>query len=243
MLDGLYAAAAGMSAQQSELDAIGEDLANVSTPGYRSERVAFGELLHNAVDASGTQTNAGAGARAEVIGRSQAQGGIQQTGEPLDLAIEGDGYFQVKGAEGVQLTREGSFGVDASGTIVDAQGRQLQPPIKLPAGVPASKVEVAADGTVSIGRHTLGRIELATVTAPGGMLADGLGGFTPTAASGSPHSSSGARIVQGALEQSNVDMGREMTRMVETQRDFQMSSSAIQTESQMMSIANQLRPS
>ncbi len=243
MLDGLYAAAAGMSAQQSELDAIGVDLANVSTPGYRAERVAFSELLHNSFDVSGTQMSAGAGASSREIGRSEAQGAIEQTGQPLDLAIEGEGYFQVKGAEGqTQLTRDGGFGVDASGTLVDASGRQLVPPITIPAGAAASRLVVSSDGTVTLGGRTLGRVELATVPAPGGLLADGEGGFTPTAASGTPQTGSGGRLVQGALEQSNVDMGREMAAMVSTQRDYQMSSTAIQTESQMMSIANQLRP-
>ncbi len=100
MLEGLYSAAAGMSAQQEQLDAISNDLANISTTGYQSERVAFSDLLYNAVDEAGTESSIGAGASAQVIGRSQAQGPIQETGDPLDLAIEGEGYFQVKGPGG-----------------------------------------------------------------------------------------------------------------------------------------------
>ncbi|HEY5194115.1 MAG TPA: flagellar hook-basal body protein [Solirubrobacteraceae bacterium] len=243
MLEGLYSAAAGMSAQQEQLDAIGNDLANASTTGYRSERVAFSDLLYNAVDVAGTETSAGSGARAQVIGRSQSQGSVQETGDPLDLAIEGEGYFQVKGSNGqVGLTRDGSFGVDASGNIVSAEGSQLVPPIKLPAGVSPGEVKIASDGTVTAGKRTLGQIKLVTVASPEHLLAYGVGVLTPTAASGAPQATSAGRIHQGAVEDSNVDISKEMALMVSTQRAYQMSSSAIQTESQMMSIANQLRP-
>jgi flagellar basal-body rod protein FlgG len=243
MLEGLYSAAAGMSAQQLQLDAIGNDLANASSTGYQSERVAFSDLLYNAVDEAGTETSTGAGSSAQVIGRSQSQGPIQETGEPLNLAIEGEGYFQVKGASGsTQLTRNGNFGADAQGAIVDAEGGQLVPPIKLPTGLSPSEVKISSDGTVTAGKQTLGQIKLVTVASPGQMLADGSGGFTPTAASGAPGAAVGGKLHQGALEGSNVDMSKEMALMVSTQRNYQMSSSAIQTESQMMSIANQLRP-
>lgn len=246
MLEGLYSAAAGMSAQQEQLDAISNDLANASTTGYQSERVAFKDLLYNAVDEASTESSVGAGASAQVIGRSQSQGPIQETGDPLDLAIEGEGYFQVKSSGGqAALTRNGSFGVDANGTIVDAQGDPLEPPIKLPAGVSAGEVKIGPDGTVTAGKRTLGQIKLVTVPSPDHLLAGGDGTLTPTAASGSPQAigANVAKIHQGALEGSNVDMSKEMASMVSTQRAYQMSSSAIQTESQMMSIANQLRPS
>jgi flagellar basal-body rod protein FlgG len=246
MLEGLYSAAAGMSAQQEQLDAVSNDLANISTTGYQSERVAFSDLLYNAVDEAGTESSIGAGARAQVIGRSHAQGPIQETGDPLDMAIEGEGYFQVKGAGGQpRLTRDGSFGVDASGTIVDAEGNSLEPPIKLPPGVAPGEVKIGSDGSVTAGKRTLGQIKLFTVPAPDQLLADGGGALTPTSASGSPEAvhAGAAKIHQGALEGSNVDMSKEMALMVSTQRAYQMSSSAIQTESQMMSIANELRPS
>jgi flagellar basal-body rod protein FlgG len=246
MLEGLYSAAAGMAAQQEQLDTVANDLANASTTGYESERVAFSDLLYNAVDEAGTESSVGAGASAQVIGRNQTQGPIQETGDPLDLAIEGQGYFQLSGPGGQPvLTRNGNFGVDANGTIVDAQGNALQPPIKLPAGVSASELKIAPDGTVTADKKTLGQIKLVTVPSPDHLLAGGDGALTPTAASGSPVAvaASAGKIHQGALEGSNVDMSKEMALMVSTQRAYQMSSSAIQTESQMMSIANQLRPS
>jgi flagellar basal-body rod protein FlgG len=244
MLEGLYSAAAGMAAQQEQLDAIGSDLANVSSTGYKAERVAFSDLLYSTVDEAGTTTTDGAGAKAQVIGRSESQGAIKETGDPLDLAIEGAGYFQVTQPNGkVALTRDGTFTVDASGTITDAEGNRLTPPIKLPAGVSSSEVSIAPDGTVTAGKRTLGRIELVTVTAPDHLLSSGASLLTPTAASGAPQAASGAKIHQGALEESNVNVASEMALMVSTQRDYQLTSSAIQTEDQMMSIANQLRTS
>jgi flagellar basal-body rod protein FlgG len=242
MLEGLYSAAAGMSAQQEQLDAISNDLANVSTAGYKSERVAFRDLLYNSVEMAGTASTAGAGSSAQVIGRSETEGSIQETGDPLDLAIEGEGYFQVTAADGKPaLTREGTFGVNANGEVVNSQGNPLVPPIKLPAGVQPGQVTIAPDGTVSVGKRSLGQIKLVTVTSPEHLLSNGSGEFTTTSASGTPHAANG-RLRQGALETSNVNMANEMALMVSTQRDFQMSSTAIQTESQMMSIANQLRP-
>ncbi len=242
MLEGLYSAAAGMAAQQEQLDAIANDLANESSTGYQAERVGFKDLLYNAVDVAGSETDLGAGASAQVIGRSQLQGTIKETGDPLDLAIEGQGYFQVKLANGtVGLTRDGAFGLDANGALVGPEGSQLEPPIKLPPGTPASQVKIAPDGTVTAGKRTIGQIKLMTVASPDRLLGESNGVLTPTAASGAPQAASG-HVRQGALEGSNVNMAKEMAAMVSTQRAFQMSSTAIQTESQMMSIANQLRP-
>ncbi len=241
MLEGLYSAAAGMSAQQEQLNAISNDLANVSTSGYKAERVAFSDLLYNPVDIAGTDTSAGTGASARVIGRSEAQGSIQETGEPLDLAIEGPGYFLLKRANGkLALTREGNFGVDASGALVNAEGNRLSPPIKLPKGTSPSEVRIAPNGTVTVGTRKLGQIKLVTVTSPEHLLADGGGELTPTKESGAPHAAKG-KIHQGALEASNVNIAGEMALMASTERNYQLTSTAIQTESQMMSIANQLR--
>jgi flagellar basal-body rod protein FlgG len=242
MLEGLYSAAAGMSAQQEQLNAISNDLANLSTSGYKSERVAFSDLLYNPINVAGTVSSAGAGASAKVIGRSDAEGSIQETGNPLDLAIEGEGYFQVTRSNGQKaLTRDGSFGVDANGAIVNSEGNQLSPPIKLPAGVSASEVSIGPTGTVTAGTRTLGQIKLVTVTSPEHLISDGGSEFTPSAASGAPHPATG-KVHQGALEGSNVNIASDMALMVSTQRNYQLTSTAIQDESQMMSIANQLRP-
>ncbi|MGO9490164.1 MAG: flagellar hook-basal body protein [Solirubrobacteraceae bacterium] len=243
MLEGLFSTATGLAAQQLQLDAISNDMANLNTDGYKSERVAFNDLLYNDVDIAGTDTTAGSGANAEVIGRSQSQGALKETGDPLDVAIEGPGYLQVTlPGGGTALTRDGSLALDASGTIVTSAGNRLSPPIKLPAGVSPSSLSISADGTVSAGTRVLGRIQLVTVTSPGHLAPVGGGLLAPTAESGTPHAATGARLHQGALEQSNVDMGTEMTGLVTTERAFQMDTTALQDESQMMSIANQLRP-
>ena len=163
MLEGLYSAAAGMEAQQEQLNAISNDLANLSTSGYKSERVAFKDLLYNPVNIAGTVSTAGSGASAQVIGRSESQGAIAETGDPLNMAIEGPGYFEVTLANGQKaLTRNGDFGVDASGTITNAEGNRLSPPIKLPAGVSPSEVSISSDGTVTAGARKLGQVKLVT---------------------------------------------------------------------------------
>lgn len=241
MLDGLYSAAAGMAAQELQLDALSNDLANLSTTGYKAERVAFSDLLYSNVDEAGTATTVGAGASAQLDGRVESQGALRETGNPLDLAIEGDGFFAVTGPAGqTLLTRNGAFSVDASGTLVDGRGDRLSPAIKLPAGVLPEDLSIAPDGTVMAGTRKLGQIKLVTVRAPGHMTPEGDSLFAPTSASG-PIEGAGGRIRQGALEDSNVDVGRDMATMMRTQRSFQLASTAIQTESQMMAIANQLR--
>jgi flagellar basal-body rod protein FlgG len=243
MLEGLYSAAAGMSAQQEQLSAIGNDLANLSTSGYQSERVAFSDLLYNPVELAGTSTSVGAGASARVIGASQAQGAIKQTGNPLDVAIEGAGYMQVTLPGGtVALTRNGALGLNAARTLTTAEGDRLAPPITIPAGIPVSAIAIGRDGTVTAEGKTLGQIKLVTVPSPQHLLAAGNGMLSITAASGAARAAGAAQLHQGALEESNVDVAREMALMVTTERSFQMTSSAIQTEGQMMTIANELRP-
>jgi flagellar basal-body rod protein FlgG len=241
MLEGLYAAASGMEAQQQQLDSIGNDLANASTTGYKAERVGFRELLYNQVDIAGTTTTQGAGAAAQTIGRDQAQGSIQSTGDPLDLAIEGPGYFTVKRSDGtLALTRDGSLQVNTKGQLTTAEGNLLDPPITLPRGSSPSEVAVAPDGTVRAGTKTIGKLALVTVASPDHLLAAGGNLFTSTASSGSPRPTARATIRQGALEGSNVDVGNDMVQMMGAQRSYQLESSAIQTENQMLSIANQL---
>jgi flagellar basal-body rod protein FlgG len=241
MLEGLYSAAAGMAAQQLQLDAVSNDLANVSTDGYKSERVAFNDLLYNKVEAAGTKTTAGDGAAARIVGHSQGQGALKETGNPLDLAIEGAGYFLLtRPGGGVALTRNGAFTVDANGQITNSEGDRLSPSIKLPAGVGAADLRISRDGTVTAGTRKLGAITLVTVPAPEHLATEGGSLLSPTAQSGQPHAASG-QIHQGALEDSNVDVGKDMATMMTAERAFQMSSTAIQTESQMMAIANQLR--
>lgn len=242
MLEGMLAAAAGMNAQQQQIDAIGSDLANASTTGYKAQRVGFRDLLYNQLDIAGTTTAAGAGAAAQTIGSNQAQGPVQNTGDPLDLAIEGPGYFTVKLPGGATaLTRDGAFQTDAQGRLTTAEGALLQPPVTLPAGVSPSDVSIGPDGTVTgPGGRALGKISLVTVASPDHLLAAGSSLLTTTPASGEPRPVAGSTIHQGALEGSNVDTATEMVHMIGAQRSYQLESSAIQNENQMLSYANQL---
>ncbi len=242
MIDGLFAAAAGMNAQQLQLDNVAGNLANISTTGYHAQRTAFSDLVYNQIHEAGTNTTDGAGASARDIGNVEAEGSLQRTESPLDLAIEGGGFFELRRANGsTVLTRDGSFQLDSNRQIVSADGSVLQPPITLPAGVQAQQVKIAGDGEVTAEGRTLGRIAVVDVPAPNAMLAAGNGQFTTTAASGAAAPLAGASVVQGALEGSNVDMGSEMATMIDTQRSYQMGSSAVKLEGEMMAIANQLR--
>jgi flagellar basal-body rod protein FlgG len=242
MLEGLYAAASGMEAQQQQLSTIGNDLANASTTGYKAERVGFRDLLYNQVNIAGTTTTQGTGAAAQTIGRDQSQGAIQSTGNPLDLAIEGNGYFTVKTSDGkLALTRDGALEVNSNGQLATAEGALLDPPITLPKGTSPNDVAIGPDGTVRVGAKTVGKLALVTVPSPDRLLAAGSNLLLPSAASGSPRPTEGAALQQGALEGSNVDVGSDMVQMMSAQRSYQLESSAIQTENQMLSIANQLR--
>jgi flagellar basal-body rod protein FlgG len=242
MFEGMYAAAAGMEAQQRQIGSIGNDLANASTTGYKAGRMAFRDLLYNQAARSGTATQAGAGAAAQLLGADQSQGAIRQTSNPLDMAIEGEGFFTVRRPDGsTALTRDGAFELDAQGRLTTAAGDLVQPPLTLPPGTTPGQLSISRDGTVRAGARTLGRIELVTVAAPDRLQALGDGLFAPTAASGAPVATREASVHQGALEGSNVDVGTEMVQMIDAQRSYQLESSAVQTENQMLSIANQLR--
>jgi flagellar basal-body rod protein FlgG len=245
MLEGLYSAAAGMAAQQQRIDGVANDLANASTTGYKHVRIGFRDLLYNAQGGSaGPTVLAGAGAAAGFIGRSQGQGALQTTDQPLDVAIQGPGFFQVKRPDGsLALTRDGSLRLDADGRLTTNDGMILQPPITVPRGTSADKLSIAGDGTVRAGAgRPLGRIELVTVPAPDGLQPLGGNLFAANAASGqTTPAGNDSTLRQGALEASNVDVGDAMVDMIDAQRSFQLASKAIQMQDQMLEIANQVK--
>jgi flagellar basal-body rod protein FlgG len=226
MLEGLYTAAAGMAAQQQRMDALSNDVANTNTAGYKKVRTG------------GVRT--GSGAAAVELGRGFEQGALQQTDQPTDLAIEGEGYFQVRrGSTGqLALTRNGSFQIDSTGQLVTAQGDRLVPPVQLPRGVDPSTVTIAPDGTVSSAGRRLGQVQLVTVPAPTGLVPSGDGYYSVSAASGATRPAAGATLRQGALESSNVDLADAMVDMMDAQRSYSMASKAIHMQDQMMEIAN-----
>jgi flagellar basal-body rod protein FlgG len=243
MLQGLYAAASGMEAQQNQLDAVSNDLANVDTPGYQGEIMGFEDLLYSSGgNSTGTSVATGAGSASGIIGRSGLQGSIQQTGRPLDVAIQGPGYFEVRRPDGtIGLTRNGALETNAKGQLTNSQGMLLQPPITLPHGTDPSDVTIEGNGTVIANGKKLGQIKLVTVPAPNGLVADGDSIFSATAASGAIRPAGGATLQQNALEGSNVDMGQAMSQMMTAERSYQMSSNAVQYQDQMLQIANQIK--
>jgi len=245
MLAGLYSAAAGMAAQQQRIDGVANDLANASTTGYKHVRVGFRDLLYDAQGgAAGPTVLAGAGAAAGFVGRSQEQGALQTTGQPLDVAIQGPGFFQVTRPDGsLALTRDGSLRLDATGRLTTADGNVLQPPIVVPRGTTPDQLSIAGDGTVRIATgRALGRIELVTVPAPDGLQPLGGNLFAANPQSGQPTAAGNDTILrQGVLEGSNVDVGDAMVDMIDAQRSFQLASKAIQMQDQMLEIANQVK--
>jgi flagellar basal-body rod protein FlgG len=243
MLEGLYMAATGMEAQQEQLDALANDMANSSTPGYQAVRVGFHDLLYTTGGkATGSTVVTGAGAAAQTIGRSQLQGSIQRTNQPLDVAIVGEGYIEVRRPDGtIGLTRNGVLQTDAQGHLTTNVGMLLEPPITLPQGVKPDQVTIGPDGTVATGTRKLGKISLVTVPAPDQLLADGDGVFSATAASGAIRQATGVTLQQGAVEASNVDIAQTMVGMIDAQTGYSMSSKAVNFEDQMLSIANQIK--
>jgi flagellar basal-body rod protein FlgG len=243
MLQGLYAAASGMEAQQNQLNAISNDLSNLNTPGYQATQVGFQDLLYSgAGSASGTTMATGTGASSSIVGRSQAQGTIRQTGNPLDVAIAGPGFLQVRRSDGtVGLTRNGTLQTNSQGELTDQLGQPLVPAIKLPKGVTPGNVTIAANGQVTAGAQKLGTISLVSVPAPNQLQPDGNSTFSVTAGSGATRAATGSTLQQGAVEGSNVDMAQAMGQIVSAERSYQMSSQAIQYQSQMLQIADQLK--
>src|SRR3712207_6581265 len=226
-----------MAAQERRLDAVSNDIANVNTAGYKGVRVGFRDLIYQADGPSGVRT--GAGAAATQLGRRSEQGALQVTNQPFDLAIQGDGYFQVRRADGqIALTRSGTFLVNARRQLVNPNGELLVPPITITRGVSESQVLIGADGTAA-GRR-IGQIQLVTVPAPNGLAPAGDNDYLVTAASGGIRPATGT-LVQGALEASNVNLADAMVDMMDAQRSYSMASKAIHMQDRMMEIANGIK--
>ena len=240
MLEGLYSAAAGMQAQQQRIDSVANDLANVNTNGYKHSRVAFRDLLY-VRDSSGN-VQSGAGAAATTIGRGFAQGAIKETGNPLDVAIQGSGFLRVRRADGTEaLTRDGGLRLDPRGRLTTQQGDLVQPPVNVPAGTQESDLSIASDGTITAGTRAIGRIQIVNVRSPQALQSVGDNLFRTTAASGNATNATGATLAQGSVEASNIDVADSMTEMMDAQRSFQLASKAVQMQDQILQIANQVK--
>jgi flagellar basal-body rod protein FlgG len=261
MLRALYTAASGMSAQQLNLDNIANNLANSSTSGFYSRRLQFSDLIYQNIIMPGAaatqQTTIAAGlqvglgtmpAASEVV---QTQGNFSPTGNPLDIAIQGLGFFQVTLPDGqIAYTRGGSFHLDATGNVVTANGTPLQPNITIPAN--ATTVTIGSDGTVSvtqsgqIAAQQVGSLQLAMFPNPGGLNSVGNNLYLATTASGdpivgAPGAAEGMGTVQqGMLEQSNVDVVAEFVNMIVAQRSYESCSRVVTSADQMLQDLSQI---
>jgi flagellar basal-body rod protein FlgG len=261
MFHSLYTAASGMSAQQMNLDNIANNLSNSSTAGFRSRRIQFQDMIYQNVTTAGTastqQTTVasglqiGLGTRPGVSEVIQTAGDLSSTGNPLDLAIQGSGFFQIKMPDGqLGYTRSGSFQLDSSGNMVTADGNPLEPAITIPAS--AQHVSIGTDGTVSVtlpgqtAAQQVGVIQLAMFTNPGGLNSVGSNILMQTTASGdpivgTPGSSEGlGTLQQNTLEQSNVDVVEEFINMIVAQRAYESNSRVVQAADQMLQQLNNL---
>lgn len=244
MLQGLYAAASGMQATQNQLNAISNDMANIDTTGYQATEVGFQDLLYSGGgNASGSPSIAtGAGASSAIVGRSDAQGAIQNTGRSLDVAIQGPGYLQVRRDDGsIGLTRNGALQTNAQGEVTDSTGNPLVPALKIPKGTNVDDVKIESNGEVIAGSKAIGKISLVNVPAPSQLQPDGDSVFSVTSGSGATRPATGSSLQQGALEGSNVDVAADMTQMITAERSYQMASQAIQYQDQMLQIANGIK--
>ena len=244
MLSGLNTAAAGMAAQQQRIDAVANDLANASTTGYKHQRVGFRDLVYDQTGRSSAQgVRTGSGAAAVDAGRAFAQGALQRTDRPLDVAIQGEGFLRVRLADGREaLTRDGGLHVDGARRLVTATGAHVEPAVTVPEGVDEDDVSIGPDGTVLAAGRRIGRLELVTVRSPQGLLSVGDNAFVTSPASGPAVAGPPATaLTQGALEASNTDMAEAMVALIESQRAFQLASKAVTTADEMMGIANQVK--
>ncbi|HOD65422.1 MAG TPA: flagellar basal-body rod protein FlgG [candidate division Zixibacteria bacterium] len=261
MIKAMRTAATGMVAQQMNVDNIANNLANVNTTGFKQAKIEFQDVLYQNLRRAGTATAIGTevptglaigyGTRASATVRQYAEGNLTPTGNPLDLAIDGDGFFQVQMPDGTTAyTRDGAFKISGDGQIVTSDGYFLLPQVSIPQD--ATALAVGTDGTIEVmvaGQSDpveIGQIELARFVNPAGLLAVGRNLLTPTRASGDaltdvPTQSGLGQIDQGYLEMSNVKVVDEMVNMIVAQRAYEMNSKAIQTADDMAQIANNLK--
>lgn len=261
MMRSLSTAASGMVVQQKNLDTIANNLANVNTTGFKSQRAEFQDLMYQTVRASGA-TNSGTaqqpgavqvGLGSQFVSSSGnfGQGPISQTGNQYDLAITGDGFFKIEMPDGTNAyTRDGGFKVNANGELVTNDGYAVSPSISVPTG--ASAVYVSSNGTVSAKvpgqdeAQELGTLTLTVFPNPAGLTRIGQNLFAAGGASGTgedktPGQEGAGQVIQGSLESSNVEIVFEMVRMITAQRAYEINSKAIQTSDDMLGILNNLK--
>jgi flagellar basal-body rod protein FlgG len=260
MIRALWTAASGMQAQQLNMDVTANNLANVNTAGFKKSRADFQDLMYQNLKTTGapststTQTvgiQVGLGAKAAAVTKLFTTGNFAQTGNELDIAIEGDGFFQILLPDGTTgYSRAGAFKKDNQGRIVNSDGYPMVPETVIPNN--ATKINIGNDGTISVLQAgqtittTIGNIQLATFSNPSGLSSMGHNIFKDTDSSGSattgtPGQNGIGLTSQGMLEMSNVSVVEEMVNMIVTQRAYEVNSKAVQASDEMLQQANNLR--
>ena len=254
----MWVAKTGLDAQQMRMNVISNNLANVNTTGFKRDRAVFEDLLYQNVRQAGGQTDAnsqaptglmlGTGVRVVATEKLHGQGNMVNSQNPLDVAIAGEGFFQIAQADGtIAYTRDGNFKLSSTGQVVNSNGALLQPAITIPAT--ASSVTFGRDGTVTVelstgGQQALGQIQLARFANPAGLQSMGQNLMKETPASGTPQvlkpgQTGAGTLMQGTLEASNVNVVEEMVNMIETQRAYEINSKAISAVDGMLKYINQ----
>jgi flagellar basal-body rod protein FlgG len=261
MIRSLWTAASGMQGQQKSIDVVANNLANVNTTGFKKSRADFQDLIYQNLKSTGSPaTNAtqvptgiqiGLGSRLAAVTKIFTPGDFTQTGNELDMAIEGDGFFQISLPDGTTgYSKAGAFKRDSTGQIVTSDGNPLSPSITIPNN--ATKINIGSDGTVSVqqaGQNattTVGNIQLASFSNPSGLASQGKNIYLPTDASGAattgaPGQNGTGTISQGLLEMSNVNVAEEMVNMIVGQRAYEINSKAVTASDEMLQTANNLK--
>jgi flagellar basal-body rod protein FlgG len=253
----MWVAKTGLDAQQTRMNVISNNLANVNTTGYKRDRAVFEDMLYQNVRQAGGQTDVnaqsptgmmlGTGVRVVATEKLHAQGNMVTTQNPLDVAIAGDGYFQVARADGtIAYSRDGGFKLSATGQLVNAGGALLQPAITVPPT--AASVTIGRNGAVTVelntgGSQAIGQLQIARFVNPSGLQSLGQNLMKETPASGTPQvlqpgQGGAGALVQGSLEASNVNVVEEMVNMIETQRAYEINSKAISAVDGMLRFLN-----
>jgi flagellar basal-body rod protein FlgG len=261
MVRSLYTAATGMIAQQMQIDVVSNNISNVNTIGYKKQRAEFADLFYQTMEYAGTATstttksptgiNVGLGVRPTAVTKIFTQGNFKETGNNLDVAIQGDGFFQVQLPDGrIAYTRDGAFKLDAEGNVVTSDGYKIVPNIILPADT--VQISIGADGIVSIleagqtQMQQIGQIQIAKFINPAGLHSLGSNLYIDTTASGAPivttpGTDGTGETRQEFVEMSNVQLVEEMTDLITGQRAYDAASKAIVSSDEMLQTVNNLK--